>query len=89
MKLGNPGGAVTRIAVDGKYTLMPGTRVVCTGLKNAAHLNGKIGDVHKFNLNKERRCEVRFEDKRLNNALVKLSNLRIVIDLLAEEGTGH
>jgi hypothetical protein len=41
-----PGGkTVTRIPIDSEYMIMGGTPIVCCGLKNASHLNGKIGDI--------------------------------------------
>ena len=59
---------------------LPGTAVVCHGLKNAAHLNGKIGDVRSRDTSNGR-FKVRFEDKSLKSALVKPENLRIVFEL--------
>ena len=53
---------------------------MCYGLKNAAHLNGKIGCVMSRD-KKTGRCEVRFDDKSLKPVLVKQENLRIVFDL--------
>lgn len=61
---------------------------MCCHLKNAAHLNGKIGDVRSYNF-KEERFEVRFEDTSLKSALVGQTKLRIVIDLPREGDTGH
>lgn len=58
-----------------------GTPVVCHGLKNAAHLNGKIGDVRSFD-DKIERYGVHFEDKNLKSALVKPENLQIVFELI-------
>ena len=59
---------------------LPGTAVICHGLKNAAHLNGKIGDIRSRD-NSTGRFMVRFEDKSLKSALVKPENLRIVFEL--------
>jgi hypothetical protein len=39
------GKTVTRIPIDSEYTIMGETPIVCCGLKNASHLNGKIGDI--------------------------------------------
>ena len=58
----------------------PGTPVVCHGLKNAAHLNGMIGDARKW-IPGTGRYEVHFEDKSLKPAAVKPENLRIVFEL--------
>ena len=70
---------VTMVPVDG-FRFFKGTPVMCYGLKNAAHLNGKIGGV--ASRDKETgRCEVRFEDKSLKPVLVKQENLRIVFEL--------
>ena len=57
-----------------------GTPVICHGLKNARHLNGKIGDVMRYDT-VACRYEVRFEHKSLRPASVKAANLRILFDL--------
>jgi hypothetical protein len=63
-----------------------GTPVVCHSLKNATHLNGKIGDAKEYN-NRTGRCEVHFEDKNLKpkpvSVAVKRENLRILFELPA------
>ena len=59
-----------------------GTPVVCHGLKNAAHLNGKIGDTRGYNAHTGR-YEIHFEDKSLKPVAVKRENLRIVVELPA------
>ena len=56
----------------------PGTPVVCRGLSERAHLNGKIGDTRGFNNGK---FEVHFEDAGLEPAIVNHDNLRIVFEL--------
>lgn len=58
-----------------------GSPVVCFGLRNATHLNGKIGDVR--HLHDDGRYEVHFEDVSLkpNVARVKPENVRLVVDL--------
>ena len=56
----------------------PGTPVVCQGLVDKAHLNGKIGDTRGFN---EGKFEVHFEEAGLEPAIVDRGNLRIVFDL--------
>ena len=63
--------------------LVIGTPVICHGLKNANHLNGKIGDVRDFNV-KADRYEVYFEDSKLKPSLVKAEHFRIVFDLPAK-----
>lgn len=73
------------VAIGGfKYpndvVIAPGMPVICHGLKNKAHLNGKIGDVRSFD-GKTLLYVVRFEDKSLKSAFVKQENLRIVFDL--------
>ena len=69
------------ITIDAdKLILLPGTPVVCHGLKNASHLNGKIGDARSFNED-IKRWSVHFENKRLKPCLVKPENLRIVFGL--------
>eukprot|EP00571_Detonula_confervacea_P002527 CAMPEP_0172319320 /NCGR_PEP_ID=MMETSP1058-20130122/37344_1 /TAXON_ID=83371 /ORGANISM="Detonula confervacea, Strain CCMP 353" /LENGTH=454 /DNA_ID=CAMNT_0013034333 /DNA_START=28 /DNA_END=1393 /DNA_ORIENTATION=+ len=60
--------------------LTPGTPVLCHGLKNASHLNGKIGDARMFDPLKER-YPVHFEDANLKPCLIKLENIRIIFDL--------
>ena len=61
-----------------------GTPVACHGLKNATHLNGKIGDTRRYDESTGRH-EVHFDDKSPKSAAVKPENLRIVFDLPAEE----
>uniref|UniRef100_A0A7S2M7F6 RING-CH-type domain-containing protein n=1 Tax=Skeletonema marinoi TaxID=267567 RepID=A0A7S2M7F6_9STRA len=56
----------------------PGTPVVCQGLSERAHLNGKIGDTRGFNGGK---FEVHFEEAGLEPAIIKHENLRIVFEL--------
>ena len=68
------------IAIDGAYMILPGTPVVCRGLKSAAHLNGKLGEVGSFNKSNGRQM-MRFEDKSVDPVWVKVANLRIVFDL--------
>mmetsp|Transcript_19137 Transcript_19137/g.40330 ORF Transcript_19137/g.40330 Transcript_19137/m.40330 type:complete len:235 (-) Transcript_19137:35-739(-) len=77
---------------DGKQTLrvsindimiIEGTPVICHGLKNAAHLNGKLGLIVSHHRNG--RYGINFEDKSLKSALVKPNNLRILFDLPGEE----
>mmetsp|Transcript_6837 Transcript_6837/g.15828 ORF Transcript_6837/g.15828 Transcript_6837/m.15828 type:complete len:684 (+) Transcript_6837:305-2356(+) len=60
--------------------LIAGTPVICCGLKNAAHLNGKIGDARKHN-GKTLRYEVYFEDKKLKTASIRPINLRVLFEL--------
>ena len=60
--------------------LLAGTPVVCCGLKNAAHLNGKVGDARKHN-GKTLRYEVHFEDEKLKSASIRPINLRVVFEL--------
>lgn len=67
------------VAID-DVKIERGTPVICHGLKNAAHLNGKIGDITSYD-GETGRYGVRFEDKGLTSALVKPSNLRIVFEL--------
>eukprot|EP00986_Skeletonema_menzelii_P012632 scaffold7046_cov151-Skeletonema_menzelii.AAC.2 len=56
----------------------PGTPVVCQGLIERAHLNGKIGDTRGFD---NGTFEIHFEDSGLVPACVKNENLRIVFEL--------
>jgi len=56
----------------------PGTPVVCHGLVEGAHLNGKIGDARGFEKGK---YEVHFEEAGLEPARIKHENLRIVFEL--------
>eukprot|EP00985_Skeletonema_marinoi_P000868 scaffold355_cov161-Skeletonema_marinoi.AAC.1 len=56
----------------------PGTPVVCQGLSERAHLNGKIGDTRGFN---EGKFEVHFEEAGLEPAILKHENRRIVFEL--------
>jgi len=56
----------------------PGTPVVCQGLIERAHLNGKIGDTRGFNGGK---FEVHFEEAGLEPATIEHENLRIVFQL--------
>lgn len=56
------------------------TPVVCHGLKNAQHLNGKIGELRSFD-DKSLRYEVHFEDPELRPCLVKPEYVRILFEL--------
>ena len=56
--------------------------MICHGLKNAANLNRKIGDLRDYN-DDTKRYEVYFEDKTLKPVAVKHGNLRIVQHLLS------
>ena len=56
----------------------PGTPVVCLGLIERAHLNGKLGDTRGFNRGK---FEVHFEEAGLEPAIIEHENLRIVFEL--------
>ena len=56
------------------------TPVVCHGLKNAQHLNGKIGELRSFD-DKSLRYEVHFEDPKLKPCLVKPENVKILFEL--------
>lgn len=55
-----------------------GMSVVCHGLKNAAYLNGKIGDVRSFDKTTGR-YGVYFEDKSIKPRSVKPQNMRILL----------
>ena len=57
-----------------------GTPVVCEGLQQLTHLNGKIGDVRKVDL-EEGTCQVHFEEADLEHAEIKFNNLRIIFNL--------
>ena len=59
---------------------LPGTPVICIGLKNAKHLNGKLGDVRSID-EKTGRLAVHFEDKILKSCLVRPENIRIAFNL--------
>jgi hypothetical protein len=56
----------------------PGTPVVCHGLVEGSHLNGKIGDTQGFD---NGTFEVNFEEEGLVPACVKNENLRILFEL--------
>ena len=56
------------------------TPVRCRGLRNAAHLNGKIGDVRGFNESTER-YRIHFYDVSLSPVEAKISNLEILFEL--------
>lgn len=63
-----------------------GCPVVCHGLKKAAHLNGKLGDLRKHHgeVNAENnRYEIHFEDTTLkpNVARVRPENVKLVLEL--------
>ncbi|KAL7475987.1 hypothetical protein ACHAW6_001880 [Cyclotella cf. meneghiniana] len=74
-------GEETTLSVDAD-SIFPciGTPVICHGLKNASHLNGKIGDVRSFDHGVERYA-VHFEDRSITPKLVKCENLRILFEL--------
>ncbi len=60
-----------------------GCPIICHGLLNAPHLNGKLGDVRSIAMGRsgEVRLTVCFEDKILGSAAVKPRNLRIAFDV--------
>jgi hypothetical protein len=60
-----------------------GCPVICNGLQNAPHLNGKLGEVRSFAKDSSRvgRFGVHFEEKGLKPAAVKPENLRIAFEL--------
>lgn len=76
----------TIVVESDKVLLSKGTPVVCQGLKNASHLNGKIGDIRDYGKGKledigEYRYCVYFEDESIKPCLVKHKNVRILFDL--------
>ena len=60
-----------------------GCPVICHGLQNAPHLNGKLGEVRSFAKDSSGvgRFGVHFEEKGLKPAAVKPENLRIAFEL--------
>lgn len=83
------------MSLPSSLLLEPGTPVVCHGLQNSAHLNGKIGDVRNLDVKEKEdgskyfdkdidRCVVYFEDRSRSLAPVKVKakNLRVLFDLL-------
>jgi len=65
---------------SGEVRPYKGTPVMFHGLKKAAHLNGKIGDVREFCQSADR-YEVHLEDKGLKPVLAKHGNLKVLFDL--------
>lgn len=59
--------------------LRRGTPVVCHGLNNVAHLNGKIGDIRKIDLDEAGRCEVHFEDTNLEPCVYNIRDRKSVV----------
>jgi hypothetical protein len=62
----------------------PRCPVICHGLINASHLNGKLGEVRSMSMDSSSggvRFGVHFEEKGLKPAAVKPENLRIVFEL--------
>lgn len=64
---------------SGEVRPYKGTPVMFHGLKKAAHLNGKIGDVRGYSSTD--RYEVHLEDKGLKPVLAKHGNLKVLFDL--------
>ena len=67
-------------------TVLPksGCPVLCYGLINASHLNGKLGEIRSMSMDSSSggfRFGVHFEEKGLKPAAVKPENLRIVFEL--------
>ncbi len=62
---------------------MPGCTIICHGLSNASHLNGKLGEVRSEAKDKSNgnRLVVHFEDKSLKPVAIKPENLRIAFEL--------
>jgi hypothetical protein len=62
----------------------PHCPVICYGLINASHLNGKLGEVRSMSMDSSSggvRFGVHFEEKGLTPAAVKPENLRIAFEL--------
>ena len=77
------GEELLTIAAD-SFVLALGTPVICTGLKQQKHLNGKIGD--KRLKGEETDCYlVYFEDEELDPHSVKAKFLRILFELPEKE----
>jgi len=66
------------------FVLFHGTPVICYGLNNAKHLNGKIGETRDYDEEIER-YKVHFEDEGLKPCLVKSENVRILFDVPPKE----
>jgi hypothetical protein len=68
---------------DNNVILSPGTPVICHGLKNAAYLNGKIGESRGYDKDAriEQRYGVLFDDESIIPKSVKPENLRILFEL--------
>mmetsp|Transcript_54272 Transcript_54272/g.115281 ORF Transcript_54272/g.115281 Transcript_54272/m.115281 type:complete len:455 (-) Transcript_54272:123-1487(-) len=64
--------------------LLPGCPVICEGLKNASHLNGKLGSAKRYD-HLTTRYQVNFEDETLKPVFVKKENLRVAFDLPPQE----
>jgi hypothetical protein len=67
-------------------TVLPksGCPVLCYGLINASHLNGKLGEIRSMSMDSSSggfRFWVHFEEKGLKPAAIKPENLRIVFEL--------
>lgn len=56
----------------------PGTPVICHGLTEGSHLNGKVGDTQGFD---KGAFKVHFEEAGLEPAIIKHENLRILFEL--------
>ena len=78
------GEEMLTIAPDDIFGLVQGTPVICTGLKQQTHLNGKIGDVRS----RGEDCDcylVYFEDEGLDPQPVRAKFLRILFELPEKE----
>jgi hypothetical protein len=68
---------------DSNVVISPeGTPVICHGLKNAAYLNGKIGETRGYDNDAiDTRYRVFFDDESIAPKSVKPENLRILFEL--------
>jgi hypothetical protein len=69
-----------RVVLNDVILVSLGIPVICHGLSNATHLNGKIGDIRSYD-ESTGRYGVYFEDETVEPKSVKPQNLRIVFEL--------
>lgn len=79
-KMDHEGQIITVASSDIALHYRLATPVVCHGLVNRAHLNGKIGDAREVDRD-NRVCRVHFEEAGLEPAEIKYENLRILFEL--------
>ena len=66
------------------FMFVPGTPVICQGLRELQHLNGKVGEIQHRDKGTDTYM-INFEDANLKPRVLHPSNIRVIFDLPAVE----